>query len=300
MNVYTKKTIDLESLPADIIIYRKRIFVCSEAGFVEILLKNKFPSKLSYRFWDEKNVVSNHPFTQISSASYGYVLLSGLSDGIWQYALGDYDDGNQLRQVSSFHSSYITREYNDFLTGSYVNDSYLIKRNVVFGDKNDITDDEHRSRKTSFGRSVSLNKWFGVNDGFYFSRNYLVYCIANGHIYSSTKNKILSDNENNRDSIVEHNANLPNRRVLEAQVEVFGLVIEYDNCIIVLFADGSKKTISFNGRKLTSWRTFPESKNYLNQLHLIFENEIEIHSFNGPAITAHREFGFNYKYGAYE
>lgn len=294
------KTIDLETLPADMLIYQKNIFLCSESGLTRIHFKNRFPSNLSNRFWSEIIKVSNKPFVQISSASYGYLLLSSLSDGVYQYPLWDYGEGQELRKILPYHCSYVTRDYNDFLSGSYVDKAYLIKRKVEFAGEYDRTEEERRKRKVSIERRIPLNEWFSVENGFFFSQNYLVYCIANGHIYSSNKKAVLANDRNRQDSIRHYEVSLPNKPVLEARVEVFGVVIEYDDCMIILFADGHKKEILFNGRKLTSWRTFPESKNYLNQLHLIFENEIEIHSFNGPAITVRREFGFDYKLGIFE
>lgn len=56
----------------------------------------------------------------------------------------------------------------------------------------------------------------------------------------------------------------------------FGTVIEFSNRLLVMRSDGGVET--FQG-ELVHWRVFPRSEYYSNQLHLIYEDRIEIISF---------------------
>ena len=60
-------------------------------------------------------------------------------------------------------------------------------------------------------------------------------------------------------------------------VASFGAIIEYDNAIVVLPSDGDPVTLP---GEPVNWRVFPNSRFYQNHLHVIYEDEITIYSFN--------------------
>jgi hypothetical protein len=64
--------------------------------------------------------------------------------------------------------------------------------------------------------------------------------------------------------------------VVSAKVAPFGSVIECDNALIVIQSDGEIST--FLGEPV-NWRVFPKSEHYTNQLHIIYEDRLEIISF---------------------
>jgi hypothetical protein len=65
--------------------------------------------------------------------------------------------------------------------------------------------------------------------------------------------------------------------VVSASAALFGTVIEFDEGILVEASDGG--TYKLDGEPIR-WRTFPRSKHYENQLHVIYEDHLEIYSFN--------------------
>lgn len=65
--------------------------------------------------------------------------------------------------------------------------------------------------------------------------------------------------------------------VISGAVALFGTVIECDNAVVVVPSDGPSKT--FPGA-VVNWRVFPRSIQYENQLHLVYEDRLEIYSFN--------------------
>jgi hypothetical protein len=65
--------------------------------------------------------------------------------------------------------------------------------------------------------------------------------------------------------------------VVSAGVAPFGIVIEQDDALTVLPSQG--KPITFPG-EVTRWRCFPRSKWYENQLHILYEDRLDVWSFN--------------------
>ncbi len=65
--------------------------------------------------------------------------------------------------------------------------------------------------------------------------------------------------------------------VLAGAVANFGTVLEYEDSISVLQSDNDVFNIPGDP---VAWRIFPKSKHYENQLHVIFEDRLEIYSFN--------------------
>ena len=68
-----------------------------------------------------------------------------------------------------------------------------------------------------------------------------------------------------------------NAEVLAGAVANFGTVLEYKDSITVLQSDND--TFNILGDPV-AWRIFPKSKHYENQLHVIFDDRLEIYSFN--------------------
>ena len=65
--------------------------------------------------------------------------------------------------------------------------------------------------------------------------------------------------------------------VLAGGVANFGTVLEFEDSLSVLLSNGEEFVISGDP---VSWRIFPGSKHYTNQLHVVFEDRLELYSFN--------------------
>jgi hypothetical protein len=57
----------------------------------------------------------------------------------------------------------------------------------------------------------------------------------------------------------------------------FGTIVECENALVVLRSDGEFYNLP---GAVTRWRVFPRSTRYENQLHVLYEDRLEIHSFN--------------------
>jgi len=66
-------------------------------------------------------------------------------------------------------------------------------------------------------------------------------------------------------------------QVVSGAVALFGIVIECENALVVVPSEGA--TITFPG-EVVNWRIFSRSIQYENQLHLIYDDRLEVLSFN--------------------
>jgi hypothetical protein len=65
-------------------------------------------------------------------------------------------------------------------------------------------------------------------------------------------------------------------RFVGGGVATFGVILEYDNALVILPSYGD--SITLRGEPV-SWRVFPDSLYYQNHLHVIYEDHLDIYSF---------------------
>lgn len=70
---------------------------------------------------------------------------------------------------------------------------------------------------------------------------------------------------------------------------VFGAILELDNCLVVVRSDNNIDTLP---GEPTNWRVFPRSRFYTNQLHAIYDDRIEILSFNHDYFVNQKDKAF--------
>jgi len=66
--------------------------------------------------------------------------------------------------------------------------------------------------------------------------------------------------------------------IVRGDSALFGYVLEFDNGLLVIDSDVESST--WMPGEPVNWRVFPKSKFYTNQLHIIYEDNLCIHSFN--------------------
>ena len=71
-------------------------------------------------------------------------------------------------------------------------------------------------------------------------------------------------------------------QIVGAGSSYFGNVLEFTKGVMVLRSDGNVTVIP---DEVIRWRVYPRSKNYLNHLHLLYDNRLEIYSFNHDALV---------------
>jgi hypothetical protein len=78
---------------------------------------------------------------------------------------------------------------------------------------------------------------------------------------------------------------------VSADTAAFGIIVELEHALIVVRSDDVIDTIR---GEPTNWRVFPNSHHYTNQLHLVFEDRLDVISFNHDYFVdqARKQFGF--------
>lgn len=196
------------------------------------------------------------------------IFFSSQEKGVYMSAYVDEGQySKELEVVSNHHASYLTNNFSSLTIGSYFKESHILST---------VKDAKYSNRTFD---SKSLNELFKCNRyDLIFSFHDKIYC-ANGN----TIKMIRYTNKGRKFSnVIEIPIHLNiNDKPLSAEVAVFGLIIEFKNKIIV-FPSTEDETISIGNENdsIIGWRIFPHSKDYKNQLHVIFKNRIEIWSFN--------------------
>lgn len=67
-------------------------------------------------------------------------------------------------------------------------------------------------------------------------------------------------------------------KVISGRVAYFGTIVECENALVVV-PSGEGKVITIKGEPV-NWRVFPRARHYENQLHVIYEDRLEVLSFN--------------------
>jgi hypothetical protein len=74
--------------------------------------------------------------------------------------------------------------------------------------------------------------------------------------------------------------------VISAATANFGVIVELENALVVFTSEGGSVTLP---GEPVNWRVFPRSRHYENQLHIIYDDRLEILSFNQDYLVNQEE-----------
>lgn len=264
---------------SEIDVYNKKIYISGESGvyFSNINDKRyKRKPQLDFRLIEETKELNICSMKIAKNKLY----LSTQDNGLYEYdnfkAQNHYDQ-RALKKISQNHSSFINTNYSSILSSSYITTDEFIHRSY----EKEIDDSLTIKDRNSYNiREIFTDD----NDsGFYFSKNERIYQILDGKINYC----FFNQSKNEKDEIfhnkkqVEPAYHFDTSKIINASVETFGVVIEFENKIVVLSSDGKVYEFPGNdGNRIVEYRTYPRSNCYTNQLHIIYENKLEIISFN--------------------
>ncbi len=81
--------------------------------------------------------------------------------------------------------------------------------------------------------------------------------------------------------------------IVSARVAMFGVIVELDEALLILRSDGKQKRLE--GAPI-NWRVFPRSNWYLNQLHVVYEDRLEVWSFNHDFLLNQKDKAVGIRY----
>lgn len=249
------------------------------------------------------------------SASHLTLAIAAGSDGLFDYFLGQNPSNkrNEPRQIFVQHSNFVRWLYPSVFSSSYFNEGFFadfkaIKRRKLRRKRGykkqqaepiQLTNlDNTATDKTSSIASIEIGETQVINREFQklFSSNEIFTNPENeqSSIFTwGTHDKICSVKENSIQLVKFHPKATEEQEkfinlgsieteellgdIISADSSYFGIVLEQEEGLLVITS--LLKYIHFPGEPV-NWRVFPKSKNYTNQLHIIYEDCIRIYSFN--------------------
>lgn len=278
--------IELPHLTIDIGVFKNKLYYCDSDGlFFRHIRNNNKTSAISsrnHKFWDA--------YIQcLKVSNYGRIALSASSDGLFELNTTDYNYEmyenftpveEDIFQLTKDHSSYCCWAYSSLLNGSYINGTHLFGFKYI---KKEDSFDYERDIGMNFMQGYDTSDVFGDN-----APNALVVS-ENEKIYQLSQKAIkgVEYHQNNlgtNDEIFTHLFSKEQNfgdEIVDAAVAEFGIVVETKKHLYVLLSTGEEiYTVNKNQDDIIRWRIFPRSTCYVNQLHVIYNNRIEIISFN--------------------
>ncbi len=236
---------------------------------------SKYPvSSRPDKIWDCSNI-------QSIKANSKRLLLSGGSEGLFEFLIDrenfyppifkKIDD--KIIQLSKRHSLISAYAFSSIYSTSDIGGSFLIAN---YWDKVD------NNWKLKFNKFYEESYIFsGVDKGFSWAENEKIYYAKKGHtmkVSRFTQGNINKSDEPVFETLDNKYSNDVNEKdIVSAGVAQFGTIIEDLNGLSILLSDGNEYRI--NG-DVIRWRVYPRSKRYMNHLHVILNDRIEIYSFN--------------------
>jgi hypothetical protein len=244
---------------ADTTVYYRKMYSAGQSGIYETTCDKKTRHPVSTRperIWD-------CPLHSIS-ASYRCLAMAAGADGLWEMSLTGHELFSFFHAEESDGPAHLLapRECDDcewmfysIYGTSYDGGGFL----AAFEKKG--TSDHERVRK--FSRLVSGEEIF-QSKGFSFGTRDKIYLTQPG----LTRVVSYTPWDETRRVVSLGSINIAEWKgePVAGGVASFGVVIEYDNALIVLPSDGKPLTIRGEPVK---WRVFPRSKFYENHLHVI-------------------------------
>lgn len=209
-------------------------------------------------------------FNISASDSYGSIALAAGSEGLYETRGVNTPKIVTInpKQVSPNHCSSCDWSNYNINSSSHFYSSF-------FAAYKKIRDTEDKTKINRQLDSIILTKDIFNATGYSWGSHDKLYMYTNGEIktrqYIAKKDGTPSFNDIGSLSLENWKGS-----VVSASVAPFGTIIECDNAIIVIRSDG--EVITFKGEPV-NWRVFSNSKYYTNQLHIIYDDRLEIHSF---------------------
>lgn len=268
-------------------VYNNQIFVASHRGVYRssIIKKNKFPIvKRPHKIADNR--------TLGISLSYGTVAMACGDDGLWRVTA----DSNNPHMIGAFHCNACDWNYNSIFASSaktggalasYKPNGKIDQISSKF-DSNDIGEDFEDSlkllRSPRYIRPLKEpNKPTFYSEDSIFQKSGYAWgvkdkiCLARTDEINIVRYTPWDEDQKLFESLESFGIEPSFGPVVSATTAAFGIIVEFDKGLIVYQSDGA--ILKLPGEPV-NWRAWPRAKHYGNQLHLIYEDRLEILSFN--------------------
>ncbi|MBL7785355.1 MAG: hypothetical protein JNM36_05575 [Chitinophagales bacterium] len=241
------------------------------------------------------NKIFDSPFLSIKASKYHKKLaLSAGDEGLFQY---DIQGTKPVEQVDKRHSLFANWAGQNIYSSSNVGEDYM----VMLGEEKPALNNmgfiatEKEIFKTNENTNREPTAELGCNE-----KKYLSWA-SSGKVFRAKEDGIEIVNEVQKGTKVTFSdvkfipIKTYHKKVIGGGTAYFGTIVEYNDALIVALSNGEVYPIEGD---ITRWRVYPRSINYENQLHVIFDDRIEIYSFNHDYFVNQRIKNFGMAYEA--
>lgn len=246
-------------------IYYRKLYVSLKAGAFYLDCNGKNIKNESKQIWDTPT------FDITASKSYTTIAFAAGSEGLFQQQIGTRNNKDEQKKPALISRNHCTSckwaDFNIYAT-SHTSSAFFASF------KKRKSKEDRRKDIRQFDKVISADEIFegrgfswGVQDKLYIYRNNAIDAIK----YVSNK-----DGSPVFKSIGRLPLNQEKGDVVSAEVAPFGTVIECENAIVVV--QSNDEVVTIPGEPV-NWRVFSKSSHYTNQLHVIYEDRLEVFSF---------------------
>ena len=275
---------------SDSVIYNEKIYIGGQEGVFVTSCNKRNVNPVSLRpikKWDASVLGI--------SASYLALSLSSGNEGLFELYLGNEEPWwsrndnltqDEPYQLSQLHSSSSRWAFYSVYSSSYQHSGYLVDF-----DKEDI-DEAHRTafRRRIFRRVIPSEEIFHSKSYSWGIQDKICQVI-------DRTIRVVQYTPWNKEAKFKSLGEIRLRdfkgKVVFGDSAIFGFIIECDNGVVVI--DSNLNNIWIDGEPV-NWRVFPRSKHYENHLHIVYEDRLEIYSFNDDYFVDQEEKKAGLKY----
>jgi hypothetical protein len=270
----------------DITAYANRLWSASPEGLEVTHLDEDKPIPLhTERVWD-------CPLLSLSP-NYGTIAMAAGDEGLFEMRFDAGPDHAEPRQTLEQNCSGC-----DWLYYSVYASSHLAPAQLAAYRKDPIGWDEELRRnkyERNYDRTVDEETVFpGTSTGAYsWGSADKIYKSTDAGIAGSRYMPGHPDPDQQFEQLGLIARTKVGENIVSARVAMFGVIIELEESLLILRSDGRQKLL--NGAPI-NWRVFPRSNWYLNQLHAVYEDRLEIWSFNHDFLLDQEEKATGIRY----
>lgn len=301
-----QSNIPMNELPIDTEVYANNLYFALDDGLYRKVIHTSAsdPSlgPKDTKLWDCRLLslkANKYPQIALSAGSEGLFELNLVKDeAIRPQALESVEE-TKVYKISSKPSSFSNYAFLSVFSSSYVDESYMALFNWKPIDALRLNVSGKREVKVyrDFDEVIGQHGIFGERNESEISWG------IDDKIYSIKGDTLTILKFNNSANIVKgetyyqtlDSVTLPKNigQIVGAGSSYFGNVLEFTKGVLVLRSDGNVTIIP---DEVIRWRVYPRSKNYLNHLHLLYDDRLEIYSFNHDALVnqATKKIGIEY------
>jgi len=261
---------------ADCTIYKKRIYIVGTSGLYSASCDKKARHAVSTRItkaWD----CPSHTL----AASYNRVALAAGAEGLYEYTIQyweEFENSPEGRKnpslISPQQCSLCGWAFYSIFGSSPEGDGFL----AAFRKNTEEIEESDQWPRREFDRVVPGHEIFGERGISWATQDKL--CQAVRQTVHVVKYAPWFKGKSDKKEFADLGTiKMPRKNgdIISGGVAMFGTVVECENTLVVLLSDGGNHVIP--GEPI-NWRVYSRSKHYENQLHAIYEDRIEIWSFN--------------------